>query len=73
MEEKKGNQKPEQRRNKVAEEKKKKKKKERDFNVNISVTVKVRVISFNERGWLLKFYWWSIIDEPEDLDLYYSV
>ena len=48
-------------------------KKERDFNVNVSnVSVKVRVISFNERYQLSKFYWWSIkwstIDEIEDLD-----
>ena len=48
-------------------------KNERDFNVNASnVSVKVRVISFNEKGQLSKFYWWSMkwstIDETEDLD-----
>ena len=52
---------------------KKKRKKKMDFNVNVSnVSVKVRVISFNERSQLSKFYWWSMkwstIDNTEDLD-----
>ena len=55
---------------KVAEEKK-----ERNFNVKVNnVSVEVRVISFNERVQLSKFYWWNIkwntIDETEDLDLF---
>ena len=55
---------------KVAEEKK-----ERDFNVKVNnVSVEVRIISFNKRVQLSKFYWWNIkwniIDETEDLDLF---
>ena len=55
---------------KVAEEKK-----ERDFNVKVNnVSVEVRVISFNKKVQLSKFYWWNIkwntIDETKDLDLF---
>ena len=55
---------------KVAEEKK-----ERDFNVKVNnVSVEIRIISFNKRVQLSKFYWWNIkwniIDETEDLDLF---
>ena len=52
-----------------------KEKKERDFNVKVNnVSVEVRIISFNKRVQLSKFYWWNIkwniIDETEDLDLF---
>ena len=67
------NQKSETGRSKKSYGRKKKEKRERDFNVNVNhVSVKVRVISFNERIQLSKFYWqsmkWSTIDKIEDLD-----